>query len=111
MTSNGKSERRVGKRIPAQVPVTVRSGPQNLETEGVTRDLSSSGVFLYTKAQIREGSQLEMVLMFPPELTQGEKRWVCCQASVVRVENGDENRGFGVAASISNMEVLPEILP
>jgi hypothetical protein len=50
-----------------------------------------------------------MVLILPPELTQGEKRWVCCRASVVRVEeNRDGN--FGIAASIQNMDILPEIL-
>jgi len=70
-----------------------------------------SGVFLYTDSQIREGSQLEIVLMLPPGLAEGEKRWVCCQADVVRVENHPGKSGFGVAASIRNMQVLPEILP
>jgi hypothetical protein len=50
-----------------------------------------------------------MVLILPPELTQGEKRWVCCQASVVRVEDKKDGN-FGVAARIRNMDVLPEIL-
>jgi hypothetical protein len=53
---------------------------------------------------------LEIVLILPPELTQGEKQWVCCQAAVVRVENATSGGGFGVAAKIESMEILPEIL-
>ena len=56
-----------------------------------------------------EGSEMEMVLILPPEITQGEKQWVCCRASVVRVEDGAENGSFGIAASIQSMEILPEI--
>src|ERR1019366_1993400 len=74
-----KTERRLRSRIAARLPVSVRSGNENLESAGYTRDLSMSGVFLYTDSQIREGSELEMVLMLPPELTEGERRWVCCQ--------------------------------
>jgi hypothetical protein len=106
-----KAERRSRSRIAARVPVSVRAGSENLEVSGYTRDLSMSGVFLYTDSQIREGSELEMVLMLPPDLTQGEKRWVCCQGQVVRVESADGKNGLGVAASILNMQVLPEILP
>ena len=70
-----------------------------------------TGVFLYTDSQIREGSELEIVLMLPGELTDGEKKWVCCQAAVVRVERVEGENGLGVAASIRNMQVLPEIIP
>jgi hypothetical protein len=58
---------------------------------------------------IVEGSELEMVLILPPELTQGTKQWVCCRASVVRVEDSEGGGDFGVAASIRSLEVLPEI--
>jgi hypothetical protein len=104
-----KDDRRSGQRIPASVPVTIKAPQGSLELTGQTRDLSISGIFLYTKSQISEGSELEMVLILPPELTQGEKRWVCCQASVVRVE-GESDGNFGVAARIHNMDILPEIL-
>jgi len=65
-------------------------------------------VFFYSDSGFSEGSQLEMVLILPPELTFGEKRWVCCQASVVRVEE-DAGRRYGVAAVIEKFEILPEI--
>lgn len=104
-----KDDRRSGQRIPASVPVSIKAPQGNLQLTGQTRDLSTSGIFLYTNSHISAGSALEMVLILPPELTQGEKRWVCCQASVVRVEENPDGN-FGVAASIQTMEILPEIL-
>ena len=103
-----KSERRSQNRLPLRLPVSIRSS-QSESVAGYTRDLSMNGIFLYTDAQILEGSELEMVLMLPPELTNGEKQWVCCQASVVRVENSQDDRQIGVAANIRNIATLPEI--
>jgi hypothetical protein len=105
---DSKSERRAGPRLPVRVPVSINS-QGGLKTSGYTRDLSMGGVFLYSEAQIRQGSDLEMVLILPAELTQGEKKWVCCQAAVLRVEKSSEGEGFGVAASIRSIEILPEI--
>jgi hypothetical protein len=102
-------ERRSRQRIPARVPVKVKAKHGALETTGYTRDLSSNGIFLYTDSEISEGSELEMVLILPPELTQGQKRWVCCQASVVRVESAGDGGKFGVAANLHSLEILPEI--
>jgi hypothetical protein len=48
------------------------------------------------------------VLILPPELTSGEKCWVCCHARVLRVEQG-AGKDFGVAAEIRRMNILPEI--
>jgi hypothetical protein len=55
-----------------------------------------------------EGSDVELVLMLPPELTSGQKCWVCCHARVLRVEPG-LGKDFGVAAEIQKMDILPEI--
>jgi len=101
-----KSDKRTRSRIAVNVPATVRSKDTNAEVTAVTRDLSMGGVFLYTDRRITEGSKLEIVLILPPELGLGEKQWACCQARVVRVEDGDE---FGVAATIDRLDMLPEI--
>jgi PilZ domain len=106
--SDPKSERRSRQRVPVRLGVSIRS-PQGEPATGYTRDLSTSGIFLYADSEILVGSELEMVLMLPAQLTQGEKRWVCCQASVVRVEPGGEDGRFGVAASIRSIAALPEI--
>jgi hypothetical protein len=106
--TGGKREQRSLPRVPVQVEVSIRSG-QGEASAGLTRDLSRNGVFFYTDAEIHQGSNLEIVLMLPPELTHGEKQWVCCQASVVRVEGGPGNGQIGVAADIRNIATLPEI--
>ncbi len=103
-----QSERRSRQRVSASLLVSIKP-PQGEAIAGQTRDLSMSGIFLYAETRIHEGSELEMVLMLPPQLTGGQKRWVCCQASVVRVEGSPEGGPFGVAASIRNMATLPEI--
>jgi hypothetical protein len=106
--SQSKSERRSRERVPARVGVSIQS-PKSRPDTGYTRDLSASGIFLYANSEIKVGSELEMVLMLPAQLTDGEKRWVCCQASVLRVEPGGEDGRFGVAASIRSIATLPEI--
>jgi len=103
-----KAERRVRTRVAAQVPVRIRSTPGAVELTGETRDVSSNGIFLYTNSRLIPGADLELVLMLPAELTDGEKCWVCCQAKVVRVEAWP-GRNFGVAAEIRRLNVLPEI--
>lgn len=101
------SDRRSQKRIPARVPVSIRSGGKET-SGGETRDLSASGIFLYTTTNVSKGDVIEMVLMFPPELTQGHKQWICCQAEVLRVEEAQSGE-LGLAASIRQLDSLPEI--
>ena len=99
-------ERRSGTRISTRVPTRVRTR-QGTDHTAQTRDVSANGVFLYTKSRLEAGSEVELVLILPPELTSGEKCWVCCQATVVRVE--EDGTEFGVAAQIRRMDILPEV--
>jgi c-di-GMP-binding flagellar brake protein YcgR len=107
--SRPPDERRRQKRIPVEIPVAIKAGAGQSSASGYTRDLSEGGIFLYTNSQVAEGTELEMILVLPPELTQGAKRWVCCQASIVRIEEDPTSLRRGVAADIRRMEVLPEI--
>jgi PilZ domain len=106
MTS--KMNRRSRERVVASVPVRVRGDVASAEITAQTRDVSSNGVFLYTQSRMVQGADVELVLILPPELTAGEKCWVCCHARVLRVEQGLGN-DFGVAAEIRRMDILPEI--
>lgn len=103
-----QSDRRRSPRLPLKVDVTVQSGKEAPEVAGTTRDLSSNGVFLYADAAFEVGSQVEMVLILPPELAGGQRQWACCQASVVRVESAPGSK-IGVAATIHEINLLPEI--
>ena len=104
MKTNG--ERRTGKRIATRVPTRVRTA-RGIEHSAHTRDVSTNGVYLYTPSRMEKGAEVELVLILPPELTSGEKCWVCCQATIVRVEESGQE--FGVAAQIRRMDILPEI--
>ena len=99
------TERRSGTRIPARVSTRVRTA-QGSEHSAETRDVSANGIFLYTQSKMEQGTDVELVLILPPEMTSGEKCWVCCQATIVRVEDGPQ---FGVAAQIRRMDILPEV--
>ena len=101
-----EAERRSGKRIATRVLTRVRT-PQGIDHSAQTRDVSANGIFLYTKSRMEAGAEVELVLILPPELTSGEKCWVCCQATIVRVE--EEGKAFGVAAQIKRMDILPEV--
>lgn len=103
-----KNDRRSRQRVTTRLPVRVKSGAEGAELAAETRDVSTNGVFLYTKSRMTEGADVELVLILPPELTSGEKCWVCCHARVLRVEHG-AGRDFGVAAEIRRMDILPEI--
>jgi|SRR5579871_5411473 hypothetical protein len=100
------TERRSGTRIATRVSTRVRTADGPDQT-AETRDVSANGVFLYTNSKMEKGTDVELVLILPRELTSGEKCWVCCQATIVRVEaNGSD---FGVAAQIRRMDILPEV--
>jgi hypothetical protein len=103
-----KIDRRSRDRVVTRLPVRVRSTATSPELSAETRDVSTNGVFLYTDSRMAEGAEVELVLILPPELTSGEKCWVCCHARVLRVEHGP-GKGFGVAAEIRHMDILPEI--
>jgi hypothetical protein len=102
------TDRRSRARVAARLPVRIRSAGANAELAAETRDVSTNGVFLYTDSSMAEGSDVELVLILPPELTSGEKCWVCCHARILRVEQAPGKR-FGVAAEIKRMDILPEI--
>jgi|SRR5208282_719306 len=103
---SASADRRARQRVPVRVPVKVRH--QGAECQGLTRDLSSSGIFLYSEPGIKAGSKLELVIMLPPGLGLGPGGWTLCEASVVRVEEPESKR-VGIAATLDRIARLPEI--
>jgi hypothetical protein len=103
------SERRRQERTRVRVPVKVRpphgTGPEH---SAITRDLSSSGVFLFSETPLETGAKLELVIMLPGGIGLGPGGWTLCEASVVRVEKS-EGKGVGVAATLDRIELLPEL--
>jgi hypothetical protein len=78
-------ERRVGQRFLFSLPVSLRDPATCSEGAGFTQDLSSRGVFFFTDLPLMEGSEIELTLKMPAEITLGESMPVRCRAHVLRV--------------------------
>lgn len=103
------SERRAHKRTAIELPIRVRAqGSASPEQSALTRDLSSSGIFLYSDSAIVPGTRLDLIFMFPADLGLGPGGWTLCQASVVRVEKSNGGR-VGIAANFDRIQQMPEL--
>jgi hypothetical protein len=78
-------ERRAGQRFPYLLPLSLRQPGNSVEGVGFTQDLSSRGVFFFTDAPVTEGSEIELSLKMPSEITLGENMPVRCRGHVLRV--------------------------
>lgn len=106
-----RRSRRVRLESSAHIKLPETNG-ESAEVLAVTRDISSRGVFFYLDRELAAGSQFEMVVMLPEEISQIGRAWMCCRGTVVRVENGTSETGgreFGIAAELDRCSVLPEI--
>lgn len=102
------TERRHRMRYPLKLPVSVR--PSGLSAAGQIlaecKDISSQGVYFFLEEPLKSGSQLEIILTLPPEITRGDPVRVRCKARVQRTENIKEGR-VGIAAKIERYRFLP----
>jgi len=106
--SRPETERRRSKRFPMELPVTVK--PEGgAEQKCATRDISAGGVFFYCDFAIVKDSPIQLVMILPPDITGGEKQWVCCHGRVVRVVEDSAKGQRGVAVKMERLEFLHEI--
>ena len=113
-------ERRVGQRFPYLLPLSLRQTGTSVEGLGFTQDLSSRGVFFFTNAPLTEGSEIELTLRMPSEITLGESMPVRCRGRVLRVVRpaatsipdcsgtAQAEAKIGVAVRLEGYEYLPE---
>jgi hypothetical protein len=78
-------ERRAGQRFPYLLPLALRQISPALEGVGFTQDVSSRGVFFFSDAAVEEGSEIEITIRMPAEITLGESMPVRCRGRVLRV--------------------------
>ncbi|MGB8060879.1 MAG: PilZ domain-containing protein [Candidatus Sulfotelmatobacter sp.] len=113
-------ERRVGQRFPYVLAVSFRQSANSVEGMAFTQDLSSRGVFFFTDAPLTEGSEIELTLRMPSEITLGESMPVRCRGRILRIVRPaavsgkalpDADRAetkIGVAVRFEGYEYLPE---
>lgn len=88
MTSpNASLERRAGQRFTFNLAISLRDRATALEGLGVTQDVSSRGAFFFTDMPFRTGSEIDLTLGMPSEITLGEAMRVRCKGRVLRVVN------------------------
>ena len=104
------TERRAARRYDLSLPVIIRV-PVERQSEsrnGKTRDISTRGIYFILDQDLVAGSELDITLTLPAEITRGTEVFVRAQGKVVRVEkkpsNGKEH--IGVAAVIERYEII-----
>jgi hypothetical protein len=100
-------ERRASRRFTMTLPLTVRAGGPDGETErqGQTRDVSFRGLYFLVDADFEPGSAIEFILTLPREITLAGDVHIRCFAEIIRVEPHNGRRG--IAARIDRYEFLP----
>jgi PilZ domain len=104
------SERRLARRYDLSLPIVVRiPGGRVLDREkGKTRDVSTRGLYFVIDQSLEAGSELEITLTLPAEITHGTDVFVRAHGKVVRVERKTEEgtTRLGVAAVIERYDMM-----
>jgi len=77
--------------------------PVNIDgVKGITRDISSSGIFLEVESPIEPGKIVEFLVTLD---SPGGDLVMSCQGEVVRIEEFEKS--YGIATKILSLELLP----
>ena len=90
-------------RMPIEKETSSPDGPN-----GKTRDISTRGVYFTIDRDLIEGTQLDITLTLPSEVTRGSDVFIRATGKVVRVEKKLESgpSRVGVAAVIERYEII-----
>ena len=103
------TERRSSTRLNLKVPLRFRmlSGANTAYREAETVNLSHQGVYFFADAPPSVGTQLEVSLKMPGEITGQQPTQVRCTGHVVRVERHDFAGGPpGVGVHLDRLEFV-----
>jgi len=104
------SERRTARRYDLSLPVIIRlPAERQLDSQaGKTRDISTGGLYFLVDQDLKAGSELDITVTLPAEITHGTEVFVRVLGKVVRVEPRDEEGSarMGVAAVIERYEII-----
>jgi c-di-GMP-binding flagellar brake protein YcgR len=109
-TQKGNEERRSARRFQVSLPVAVHTVPSQQEEPlvGRTRDISARGLYFTIDREFNPGSELDLALALPAELTRGTELLVRARCKVVRAERQREKgiERIGVAAIIQRYDIV-----
>jgi len=104
------TERRAARRYDLSLPILIRV-PVEKESStrnGRTRDISTRGVYFTLDKDVEAGTELDITLTLPAEITRGTEVLVRAQGRVIRVDpqHDDGNHRVGVAAVIERYDII-----
>ena len=109
-TQKGNKERRSARRFQLSLPVAVHTVPPQHDEPlgGTTRDISARGLYFTVDRELNPGSELDLGLALPAELTHGTEFLVRARCKVVRAEKKREKgiERIGVAAIIQRYDIV-----
>jgi len=104
------TERRTTRRYDLSLPIIIPVPAERaLDTkQGKTRDVSTRGLYFVIEQDLEAGSELDITLTLPAEITHGTEVFVRALGKVVRVEQRleDGNARMGVAAVIERYDII-----
>ena len=109
MTSPLRFERRASQRFEFQVPVCIRCTNGLHEQLGFTENLTARGAFLYADAGIEPGTEVEITLVMPAEVTLSEACRVRCIGRITRAIPPVSGSKWGLAVQVHQYEYLPGV--
>lgn len=109
------TERRTARRYDLTLPISIRSAVESLvmRQDGRTRDVSTRGLYFVVTRDMEAGSEVDITLTLPAEITRGGDVFVRAQGKVVRVERRleDGESRLGVAAVIERYDIVRGEIP
>lgn len=106
----GTTERRTTRRYDLSLPVIIRVPAEKTQDlqQGKTRDISTRGLYFVMDQNLEAGSELDLTMTLPSEVTQGSEVFVRALGKVVRIEQRmeDGNPRMGVAAVIQRYDII-----
>jgi len=104
------TERRTARRYDLSLPTSIPSAAESLVTrqDGRTRDISTRGLYFVVTRDLEAGSEVDITLTLPADITRGGDVFVRAQGKVVRVERRleDGESRMGVAAVIERYDII-----
>jgi hypothetical protein len=104
------TERRTARRYDLSLPVVIRVPVEKepRSRNGKTRNISTRGVYFMIDNDVNAGSELDLTMTLPAEVTGGTEVFIRAIGKVLRTEKRPENgsQRTGVAAIIERYEII-----
>ena len=100
-------ERRAGQRFDFNLPISIEFDGRTLA--GCSQNLSARGVFLFSEANLPEGSVVQLIFTMPSEITLAESMRVRCRGRVLRSGKSAGAQGNGVAVQLDSYQYLDAV--